>query len=894
MGDWLTKAKLAPNVGLGTLLPRHEVLHALDRAASHRLILVYAPAGYGKTSALAQWWKIHRIQSSRCAWLTLDQSDAKPGRFLAYVSASCMAAQFEGDAPIPPIVARTSQFEADGSVAALTSALQSCKGRHVLVLDDFHEAENGDTSAIVRTMLTNLAPSFQIVVASRRYPRGIGVADLLTRDDAVVLTEMDLRFTKEEVKAYLQRPAGIEVPDKVCEAVVEDSEGWPVAVQLFRRRLDKGEDAQDVLNEFSGRNAPIADYFTEMVFQEQDLEFQDFLLRTAFLRFLNGDLANAICGIKSGWESLDCLARRNLFVRSVDQNREWYAYHRLFRQYLEARARHREDIEPSQIFADAASWCLENGHESEGLNYANLSGSGAVIATTLETLGGWRYVVGQGSVADVGEALAQVDMGTLRRFPRVWLARIYLDLKAGHPERAERGFSRLSQAIDGGQLTRPLADGELQVFRSMVSIYCDHDRRSGAQASLLDGLESVTQYNDGFLQAVRSNLLCVLYGQDRQLERAFKTGDRAIGQFRQLGSLYGEIFMLFHQGYLLHLQGRLRQAWLVLTEGCDLAAESFGQDSSLKAIGSAFLAGVAYERNDGTLASRHLETALPEIERSDAWLEVYITAYATAVGLAFADEDDERADEMLRRAISTADTRGLPRLAQAISGCFRCHQLQRMVETGRKWQPVEWDPSGADAHPLTQHFAARAGGWQLMSQQQFSWAAKHFADQAEASRKNGQMRDYVSLTVLQSVAEVKDDRQEAALTTLQKALTIGADEGIKRPFLDQSAAATALLKQIEEPLRDRLGHRAFGTFVKELLTEIYINRPTGLKGDNRLTPREREILQSLVQNCSNKEIANLMGISVNTVKFHLKNIFLKLEAYSRKDVVRSVVRNRLI
>lgn len=895
MPDWLTTAKLAPNIDSGNLLPRPEMLQALDGAVPRRLVLVCAPAGYGKTSALAQWWESQKIQSVRCAWLTLEQYDAKPGRFLAYVSASCLAAQFKADTPIPQSLRAASKYEADSDVAALTNALQKCKGRHTLVLDNFHEADNRDTAAIVHAMLASLPRTFQVVIASRRYPSGIGLANLLAQDDAVVLTEANLRFTEDEARAYLQRSAGVEVAARICEAAVKKSEGWPVAIQFFGRRLSKGKDTKDILRQIDGRNATFADYFTELVFNQQSPEVQDFLLRTAFLRLLNGDLTNDICSIKSGWRILERLARDNLFVRPVDDNREWYARHRLFQQYLEAKARHQENIEPSQIYAAAASWCLDNGHKADGLNYATLSRSAAVIAATLEALGGWQYVVGQGNVANVGEALARVDEGTLQRFPRVWLAKIYLDLKAGEPERAEREFKRFSQAIDSGQPTQPLADGELQVFRSMVSVYCDHDVRAGAQEpNPLDALECAAQYDHGFLQAVRCNLLCVLYGQHSQFEQAFKAGDKALGHFRQLGSLYGEIFVLFHQGYLLHLQGRLRQAWLVLMEGCELAAKSFGQDSGLNAIGSAFLAGVAYERNDSVRASQHLEAALPQIERFDAWLEVYITAYATALALAFAEEDEEKANEMLRRAISTADGRGLPRLAQAISACFRCHQLQRAMETGRSESLVEFDPSGSDAHPLTQHFAVCASGWQLMSQQQFAWAAKHFADQAEASKTSGQMRDYVSLTVLQGMAELNDNRQDAALSTLQRALVAGAAEGVKRPFLEQGAACVALLKQIAQQLQGRPDHDALGAFLKELLTEIYIAKPPAPKGDNLLTPREREILQSLVQNCSNKEIANLMGISVNTVKFHLKNIFLKLEAYSRKDVVRSVVRKRLI
>ena len=896
MGTWVAKAKLAPRVRSGRLISRQGVLQALGEAASRRAILVHAPAGYGKTIALAQWWEALKGQSVHTSWLTLDQYDAKPGRFLAYLSASCLSAGFSIDRELPKSLREVSRFDAENEVPAFTSALQKCEGRHIILLDNFHHVDVPETAAIVHSMLTDLPRNFQIVVASRKYPGKIGLADFLAHDDAVVITEENLRFTPREAEAYLQLTMDCTTSGEVCETLVEQSEGWPIAIQLYGQHLRGEEGAKEALRRLNGRNTFLSDYFTELVFESQSEEVQEFLLKTAILNPVNGDLANHVCGIRSGWEILERLSGDNLFVRRVGEDGDWYAYHRLFQQYLEARAlRKTTSIDSLKIYAEAAAWCLENDDGERALNYARLSRSSAVVGTTLEALGGWQYVVGQGNIADVRKAIELVDAETLRRFPRVWLAKIYLDLKSGEPEEAEREFRFFSKKFNDSQAERTLVDGERQVFRSLVSVYCDHEIEPGsAGSSSLDALERKVGCDQGLLEAVRCNLLCVLYGQHGKFEQANRAGDRAIEHFRRFSCLYGEVFVLFHQGYLLYLQGRLRQAWVVLMEGYTLATESFGRDSDLNAIGGSFLARVAYERNDCVRAAHYLETALPHIERFDAWLEVYISAYATAFALAVAEDNDEEAGEVFNRAISTATARGLPRLAQAMSAYFRCHQLQKAIEEGGSEGIIECDLSGSDSHPLTQYYAVCVIGWQMLAQSQFALAAKHFTEHAEAARGRGQMRDYVSLMTLQAISELKDGRRDDAQTTLGTALVAGAADGIKRPFMDQGTFGIDLLDQLNRRIPSQPSNRLQNAFLKDLLRDIESSKSSAKRRDNLLTPREREALRGLMENSSNQEIADSMAISVNTVKFHLKNIFIKLEADSRRDVVSAVIRNRLI
>ena len=391
MRTWVAKAKLAPSIRSDILIPRQGVRRVLGEAASHRAILVHAPAGYGKTSALAQWREALKRQSAHISWLTLDQYDAKPGRFLAYLSASCLAADFPIDRKLPKYLSEVSRFDAEKEVSAFTTALQRCEGRHIILLDNFHDADVPSVSAIVRSMLTDLPRNFQIVVASRKYPSKIGLADLLARDNAVVITEENLKFTPQEAEAYLQLILGSTKSRNICEALIEQSEGWPIAVQWYGRQLHRGKGMEEALHQLNGRNVFLSDYFTELVLDRQSEDIQEFLLKTAILNSINGNLANYVCGIRSGWEILERLNSDNLFVRRVGEDGEWYIYHKLFRQYLEARALRKTSIHSPLIYEKAAAWCLENDNKEQALNYARLSQSPEAIGLTLEALGGWQY-----------------------------------------------------------------------------------------------------------------------------------------------------------------------------------------------------------------------------------------------------------------------------------------------------------------------------------------------------------------------------------------------------------------------------------------------------------------------------------------------------------------------
>ena len=875
MSHWVAPTRFKPAAPADGLIPRPALFQALRQAASARVILVQAPPGYGKSCALGQWFELLRAESVPCAWLSLDEREAEPGQFLTSLEAACQAANFFAAPP-------NSQAEA-GRIA---KALERCEGRHVLFLDDFHLAE----SALARQLLNTLPRALQWVFISRARPAGLGLASLRAQGECFVLPWEALKFSKKEVRAYLEADAKPDLPDRICAELAERTEGWPIALQAVRQWLRAGLKAEAALRRLTGRCAELAEYFMEQAFAGQPEETRRFLLQTAFLERLNGDAANEICGIADAWPLLESLERRGMFLACVDPNREWHRLHRLFAEFLEDRAR-RANIDLKRLRMAAAAWFGKRGHGAEALRYARLSGCSELTAQTLESLGGWQYAI-QDNLPEVRAALDLVDAEALPRFPKVWLAKIYFDLKAGHPKRAERDFKSFSDQLRRQAAGEPAPESEVRIFRSMLSIYCDHELESGdAQASQLETLDGALSCNDDFLQAVRWNLLCVLHGQGGRLGQALKAGDQAIEHFQRFGSLYGEIAIHFHQGYLFHLQGRLRHAWLSLMQGCELAGKGFGKDGDLSMIGSVFLAQVAYQQNDCALASAFLESALPHVERSDAWLEVYVSAYATALGLAMAEQDEDRGREILNRAIATASQRGLPRLQQAMLAYFRDFQIKNAMQ-GK--QPVEFgklDLSGSQFHPLTSYYAERLRGREMLLNGQAEQAARHFARHAQALHSSGQIGHCISLRILQAIAQSGSGQREQALATFEEALMPAAAEGMRRPFLDEGEAALRLVEEVRISAGRSFDDRLRNSFLSDLLSEMDAAKSRSARASELLTQREQAILRLLAQGCSNPEIADLADVSVNTVKFHLKNLFAKLGVQSRKEVVSTLIRN---
>ncbi|MFK8029844.1 MAG: LuxR C-terminal-related transcriptional regulator [Gammaproteobacteria bacterium] len=889
MPDWVIRSKLHPQVRRRNLVARNRLIERLDDAFESRLVLVHAPAGYGKSTCLAQWRDTLQSRDVPVAWLSLDEHDAELFQFQTYVSESCVEAGFSAGRDFPRVSEKYSVLSAKEVSAALVVGFTRCKGSHVLILDDFHRAQSPEVSGFVEYLLSTIPDNIHIVMSTRELPSGLSLADLRIHDDLIEITQDNLRFSDKEIRTYLDFWVDSSASDDWSRKLHDRTEGWPVALQTVRRWTSTGTSIEETLTQLSGRTSDLSDYFLEQVFNSLSQEARRFLLATSILERVNGDVGGALCVDVDGWAILQDLDQKDLFVQSLDRQRIWYRYHRLFSEFLQERLRRSKSSNISELHRLASDWFRQHGQSVEAVQHALASGNVDTCAALLESLGGWHYVL-QGHLVVVQNVLAKIGEDTLRDYPRVWLAKIYLAIRLGKTDSSEAELKLFKQRYGAGDLSDSALYAEATVMSATVIAYSDKP----VTIELIQGLEKLGEtipLDNNVLHAARSNMLCAWYRDVGRFDECMAIGDQAISHYRAMGSLYGEAFIYFHEGLACLRQARLRDAESLYKEGFEIAVDVFGDQSDLAAIGRVFLAEVSYEKNRLHDARQLLESSIRHIEKADAWSDVYLAAYLTLMKLSRALKKDSDIDNTVFRARSTAIHRGIDRL-ESITHLQRLELALIDEPTAELMPPVTYPSRPFDE--ISRQFGIRIRARQMLAALKYSDACDLLQREIGVTKDKGMLHFGVSLSVLLAAARWMNGEREAAISAFESALSVSIFEGIKRPFIDEGELVHSVIYEVSKSVENRRGNRLRDSFIAELIAEIDSSRKYLDTSGHILSPREREVLRCVMQGQSNREVAEALTLSVNTVKFHLKNIFEKLGVSSRKDAVSMAVRQRVV
>ncbi|MFK7887737.1 MAG: LuxR C-terminal-related transcriptional regulator [Gammaproteobacteria bacterium] len=888
MPDWVIRSKLKPPIRLRNLVARSRLTERLDSAFDARLTLIHAPAGYGKSTCLAQWRNTLLDRAIPVAWLSFDEHDADLFQFLTYVTESCIEAGFAAGRDFPRVSDEYSVLSGSQVSGALVAGFAKCSGPHVLILDDFHRAHSAAVAECIDYLLGASPSNIHIVISTRELPSNLSLADLRIHDELVEIDQTDLSFSTEEIRTYLEYWVDATESSDWPRELQNRTEGWPVALQTVRRWASDGVSISETLTQLSGRTSDLADYFLEQVFESLSDDIQNFLLTTSILERVNGDLGSVLCEGSDGWDILQSLDQKDMFVQSLDRQRRWYRYHRLFSTFLQERFRRASPQAIAGLHERASNWFRQHGHFAEAVQHANASGNVTACAELLESLGGWQYAL-KGHFAVVQSVLGKLADDQLWRYPRLWLARVYLAIRLGQLDIGEKQLELFERAC----LQEPPDDAalgaEAQIMKFTIRAYGDRTFSDQAVAQL-ETLGDVIPAQNNLMHAARCNLLCAIYRDHGRFGDCMAIGDQAISHYRAIGSQYGETFIYFHEGLSCLRQGRLRDAESLYQEGLAIAVEMFGDDSDLAAIGRVFLAEVSYAKNRLHDARQYLQGTLAHVEKADAWFDVYRAAYLTRMQLAHAAGDQQDFERTIRRARSTALNRGLDRLARIVE--LQRHELalrDASVETDNSYEQTVLPVDDA-----SRQIAIRIQARQQMATGKSRAASAFLHAHATTARTQQRIEGFVSLTVLQVVSHWLEENLDAATEAFEAALAASIFEGIKRPFIDEGALLGRVIREVGVSVESRRGNRLRDVFLAELVAEIDAMNKSEANATHLLSPREREVLRFVMQGQSNREIAAATELSVNTVKFHLKNVFEKLGVNSRKDAVSVAVRKHLI
>jgi LuxR family maltose regulon positive regulatory protein len=851
---------------------------ALDR----RLTLIHAPAGYGKTSLLSQWRDRFADSDTRIAWVTLDSEDGDVSRLGQYIALAIDG----GDGPLHELEAG-SDTPPRAILSAIINRLRRDNRRVVLVLDDLHRAENREVGDFLKALIRLAPANSHFVVATRDYPR-LDQTVLAGEDQLLEFSTDDLRFSDPEAEAMLARAGGGALAGEDVRAIMEWTEGWPIALQLTQVSLKRGIDRRRIIERVTGATPDLARYLSEQVLMTLPAESQAVVLRTALLDRLTGDTVNLLCDRQDGWLVLERLEQQGVMLVPAPDRRS-YRYHQLFAEYLRERLARSDPSLLRALHRRAANWFSERGEPVEALNHANLSDDEDLIAQVLERAGGWRLIPA-GLQVIVERSLTRLPSHVVQTRPRLLLAHIYLGMKRGELVRARSDFDRFAGVEDDGELPPDLRS-EIRVVGDTLADYenapVDFDDLLAREA-LLRTLPA----DDHLVIGNISETLGAKYLEGGWLERALEPTLSARNHYQAIGALYSDIFTRFVESRIKRAQGRHKEAMTILEVTAALIRDGFGDRSDLAANCAAFQAELLYEQGDIGDALALLDWALPHMEQSDGWVDVHAAAYCTAMRASAAAGALDDVAALGARGCQLASRRGFEQLELLTRLCALEVALQQ-------------DPGGEEAARLAgvlnvdllaDEMALESPRYRPVAVAAALCRARlHLADsmpkaaitELEAlghwANRHGAGRLLIDVGILLAAAYREVGERAAARAAFDEAIGVAMFQGVQQPFLDAAPFVRPLLADAmaAEPSINRLRDRFLQSLQRGLTERDHKVRPPGLLNESELA-----IVDHLSRGCSNKEIARLIGMSPDTVKYHLKSVFRKIGVSRRQDAVR--------
>jgi LuxR family maltose regulon positive regulatory protein len=869
--------KFAPPVRTSQQVPRAALLRQLDdKVTSRRLTLIHAPPGYGKTSLLAQWQRTMRERSFEAVWLTLEEEESDALQFAYSLMACITGGRVDENTPLRTVM------------SAIVNRFVREAGDAIVILDDFQRAESPEVCGFLRTLMRLLPETVHLVISSRDRPN-LAYAELAAAEELLEIGPADLRFSLDEAELVLRSAAAMPLTPDDVQRLVERTEGWPIAVQMTALSLRTGRDRGERIAKFTGADWQLASYLSEQVLAGLPPDIEAVVTDTAILSRVNGELVNLLCGRSDGAVVLEELERQDLFIVPLDAGHVNYRYHQLFADILGSRLQRRDPERFRHLNRLAAQWYSQRNRVPEAVRHAQLSADSDLLAQVLDGAGGWRMIP-EGRMDALAAGLAHLPEDVIAAHPRLELARVYQFIKQGDMDAARTRYDAFRTVAE----TANLAPGmwtELNLVGEVLSEYENAPVRHDdllAKEALIRSLPS----HDHLMLSNVYESLGSKYCECGWLERAIEPTRRAREHHQALQSLYGELFTHFLEARIVLAQGHLEEAGTILDNATVGINDAYGPRSDLAANCAAHLAEVKFEQGLLGEASGLLAWALPHMEKSDGWFEVYASAFGAAVRTTLATNPGE-ARAIIERMRATARRRHLRQLELLAD----IHELEMLICAGRLHDAHALAASTGleaiadtmrDEFPLYRQVAIAASVCRIklrLCGDDHASALDEIAATQHWAQQHGHGRLLITLAILAAQAHGLAGDTRKATARFDEAVNMSMFQGFMGPFLD--SRRFLVLSTLEEETADDVVSDPDRFRDKYLRRLRKLLRGTAARhGESTLlSVPELLTLRHLDKGYTNKEIARRLKISPNTVKYRLKSLFAKMGVTSRREAV---------
>jgi LuxR family maltose regulon positive regulatory protein len=877
--------KIAPPSLRGAAISRHWLARNCDRLRDRPLAMVRAPGGFGKTTLLATWRRELLRTGSFAGWLTLDACD-DAARFIYGLVACLRDATGNPQFAVAALGAAQTSGGEIGAMTALLAAITEAAHPIVLVLDDAHQLPEPGSNVLLPYLVLNLPPNLQVVVGARQSFR-MATAELAARGDYVVLGADNLRLQVEESIEFLRGRFGQRFDVDACARIHEIADGWPIALRLIVSVLER-EPAAD-LDAIAGSTRDLEGFFVETVLSRLPAAEADLVVAVSVLDAIHPRLLSAMTEIADP-EALLERWQTTTPILVAGERSDWLRMHPLARRAFAERFAALPAARQRELHWRAAEWLHQHDAAETAARHALAGGR---IDLAYRWIGERLYAL----MVDgrVGEVLAWAE-----RLPPEVTAQPQVRLAVGWAQALSYQHGAAAETVSPLVVDPdPQVRFEVDLIRATLAVYLDDP---GQAERLVERWTSDVAAPTGPTRQVHANVTAYVLVERGESERARYLQSQARQMARQdnegLAAGFGDLIV----GISYLREARPRLAEQLLIPAVERAEAALGRRSVAASILASALGAALWEQDRRVEAESVLAYRLDVVERN-AIPESVALIYVTLSRAARVGGDEPRAIELLQRLQAIGDDRDLFRLTlRSLAEQIRLHAAARRTEfcaqlaerLDERWNRAREhaSPGQAREFDLTHRIGlafAQIATYDLNAARATLEVARGLA------RQQNRVRDLLECRLLLAMIAQASDPE--AVGALRESLSIAEANGLVRLFADTHPAVVTAVREFVRR-RDADDTGASAAFVARVVGEPMAERaeqsaPVQSAPAPRrpavapalLTVKEALMLEHLARGMTNKEIARALALGPETVKWHLKSIFVKLNAGSRRHAV---------
>lgn len=869
------------------ILERQRLLDLLPDNRDKKLILLTSCAGYGKSTLMSQWNSALIQRGVNTAWLTLDEDDNDPGRLFTYLRYA-----LEGIKP-QSVQLNDLMTVTMSHAALLANTFKSATAPSVLFIDELEALHNKESLRLLSLLQQHIPQGRQLVIASREKPDW-NLSKLKLSDELLEIGVQELRFNTKDATLLGELRLTSPINENTTDKLIEKTEGWIAGIRLAILCFPSIDDTQEWVENITGELDEITDFLSEEVFRNLGTEQQLFLLKVAVLNRISAPLCEALTGESGAQTQLESFCEKGLFIHPLDKQRHWFKLHGLVREFLLKRLKQLIPQKITKLHESAARWHNSHGYKLEAIHHAISANNPLFASQILEDFS--KYLVTQGQLRTVTSLAARISELQPIDNPALLSSMCWANLFLHQQEQAEKLFLRLKNVNDGKGLSVEL-QSQLPTFESLLLIMKDNTLSAGEVAERK--LSSINE-KAHFERGVLCNIIALGKLGFNEYDLAQQYQLKARTSFLKSGSCFG----LAYSDMLGALREKLQGNLLVARErfkniGLEQDYMQFDNHAlSLqvaKAVCNGFEAGLLYELNLIEEAQQLLEAHFADAVNNTIPPDMVITGSLTRARIAFTKGEFESAYTYLEDAEVDGLSWRLPRLVREMRWeRVRFSLLRGELESAKKFaaqtiiNDIPVTPSGFfnpadecgsfDIAPL--RFEIYTGN---------PASAIIRIEQLITESSERPCRKLI-LMVLKVLAYTLLEQTSNARQGMIDAIDLGCKIGAKRSIIDEGSHIIELLKQLcddwgNHPNIANSKRTAYCKILLEAAGETLIQASEQHAPHEQISDRELEVLHLVRDGLKNDQIAKLLFVSVNTVKWHLRRLYEKLGVKSRTEAV---------